>query len=294
MRKFTGVGVALITPFNDDKTIDYTALELLVDKCCREGADYLVVLGTTAETATLTVAEKQQVIEACKKANKQRLPLVLGIGGNNTYAVAEDMKTANLEGFSAILSVTPYYNKPNQTGLYLHYKALAEVTPLPIILYNVPGRTGINLAAETTLKLAHEFPEIFIAIKEASGNLSQIAYILRDRPENFAVISGDDNLTLPTIALGGDGVISVSANCFTKTFCQMIHLSLKGDFTAAAPLNLKLHGATDLLFAEGNPVGVKAALAIKGEVKNNLRLPLVNTTEKLYEEIKEQIAKYEI
>lgn len=294
MRKFAGVGVALITPFNDDKTIDFAALELLVDKCCREGADYLVVLGTTAETATLTNAEKIQVIEACKKANKQRLPLVLGIGGNNTCTVTEDIQNTDLEGFSAILSVTPYYNKPNQTGLYLHYKALAEVTTLPIILYNVPGRTGINLSAETTLKLAHEFPEIFIAIKEASGNLGQIAYILKDRPANFAVISGDDNLTLPAIALGGDGVISVSANSFTKTFCQMIHLCIKGDFSEAAPLNLKLHEVTDLLFAEGNPVGVKAALTCKGEIKNNLRLPLVSSTEKLYQEIKQQIEKYDI
>ena len=294
MRQFAGVGVALITPFNDDKTIDFAALEQLVDKCCREGADYLVVLGTTGEAATLTAAEKLQVIASCKKANNQRLPLVLGIGGNNTHAVVDDLKNTDLEGFSAILSVTPYYNKPSQTGLYLHYKALAEATPLPIILYNVPGRTGINLSAETTLKLAHEFPQIFIAIKEASGNLGQIAYIVRDRPAHFAVISGDDNLTLPSMALGADGAISVSANCFTKTFCNMIHLCQEGNFTEAAPLNLKLHEATDLLFAEGNPTGAKAALAIKGEVKNNLRLPLVSSTEQLYEQIKQQIATYEI
>ncbi len=294
MRQFAGVGVALITPFNDDKTIDFASLEALVDKCCREGADYLVVLGTTAEAATLTACEKKEVVAACKKANNGRLPLVLGIGSNNTCALIEELKNTDIEGFSAILSVTPYYNKPNQRGLYEHYKALVEATPLPIILYNVPGRTGINLSAETTLKLAHEFPKTFIAIKEASGNLGQIAYIVRDRPANFAVISGDDNLTLPSMALGADGVISVSANCFTKTFCDMIHLCQKGDFTAAAPLNLKLHEATDLLFAEGNPVGAKAALAIKGEVKNNLRLPLVNSSPELYNQMKEQIEKHKI
>lgn len=287
-----GVGVALVTPFTDGGQVDYPALTALIEHVTTGGVDYLVVLGTTGEPATMTTEEKHHVVRHCVAHNIGNLPIVVGIGGNNTAEVVRSLQTFDLSGVSAILSVTPYYNKPNQNGLFAHFSAVLEASPLPVILYNVPGRTGVNMTAETTLKLAHAFPGKAIAVKEASGNLSQAAYILRDRPDGFFVLSGEDNLAMATVAMGGDGVISVSANAFPDTFCCMIHATLAGNIHQAAPLNLTLHEVTDLLFAEGNPVGVKAALAIKGLMANNLRLPLVPASEALCQKIRYQIDKY--
>lgn len=287
-----GVGVALVTPFTDGGEVDYPALTSLISHITTGGVDYMVVLGTTGEPATMTAEEKYNVVRHCVAHNPGNLPIVVGIGGNNTAEVIHTMQTFDLSGVSAILSVTPYYNKPNQNGLFAHYSALLEASPLPVILYNVPGRTGVNMTEETTLKLAHAYPGKAIAVKEASGNLSQAAYILRDRPEGFFVLSGEDNLALAMVAMGGDGVISVSANVFPDTFCCMIHGALAGNIHHAAPLNLNLHEVTDLLFAEGNPVGAKAALAIKGIIGNNLRLPLVSASEALTAKIRHQIDKY--
>lgn len=287
-----GVGVALVTPFTDGGQVDYPALTSLINHITTGGVDYMVVLGTTGEPATMTAEEKYNVVRHCVAHNPGDLPIVVGIGGNNTMEVIQTMRTFDLSGVSAILSVTPYYNKPNQAGLYAHFSAVLEVAPLPVILYNVPGRTGVNMSAETTLKLAHAFPGKAIAVKEASGNLSQAAYILRDRPDGFFVLSGEDNLALAMVAMGGDGVISVSANVFPDTFCCMVHAGLAGNIVQAAALNLTLHEVTDLLFAEGNPVGAKAALAIKQIIGNNLRLPLVPASEALSVKLRYQIDKY--
>lgn len=283
--RFAGTGVALVTPFDDRNNVDFASLEKLIQYVTQNGVNYLVVLGTTAETPTLSSSEKQQVVDFVVKQNAGKLPVVLGIGGNNTAEVVNAIKNTNLKGIDAILSVTPYYNKPSQKGLYCHYKAIAEVSTLPIILYNVPGRTGVNMTADTTLKLAHEFKNI-IAIKEASGNMSQIAYILRDRPKDFLVISGDDGLTMPQLAMGINGVISVAANSYPTKMSQMVTAALKGNYAEAAKLHLELIEAIDLLFAEGNPVGVKAALSLKNIISNNLRLPLVSASENLIEKLK--------
>lgn len=287
-----GVGVALVTPFTECGEVDYPALTSLINHITTGGVDYLVVLGTTGEPATMTAEERYNVVRHCVAHNPGNLPIVVGIGGNNTAEVIATMNSFDLSGVSAILSVTPYYNKPNQAGLLAHFSAVLEAAPLPVILYNVPGRTGVNMTAETTLKLAHAYPGRAIAIKEASGILSQAAYIIRDRPEGFLVLSGDDNLAMPMVAVGGDGVISVSANVFPDTFCCMIHAALAGNVQAAAPLNLTLLEVTDLLFAEGNPVGAKAALSIKGIMANALRLPLVPASEPLVAKIRCQIDKY--
>ncbi len=287
-----GVGVALVTPFTAGGEVDYPALTSLLHHVTAGGVDYLVVLGTTGEPATMTPEEKHRVVRHCVENNPGGLPIVVGIGGNNTAEVIRTMQTFDLTGVSAILSVTPYYNKPNQRGLEAHFSAVLEAAPLPVILYNVPGRTGVNMTAETTLKLAHAYPGQAVAVKEASGIMSQAAYILRDRPEGFFVLSGEDNLAMATVAMGGDGVISVSANVFTETFCRMMHAALEGDFRQAAALNLTLHEATDLLFAEGNPVGAKAALAIKGTIGNFLRLPLVPASEGLMTRMRQQIERY--
>lgn len=294
MKQFTGVGVALITPFKSSGEVDYQALTRLLQHVTTNGVDYLVVMGTTAEAATMSCSEREAVLKYCIDFNKEQLPIVYGIGGNNTAQVIDDIHSTNLHGVSAILSVTPYYNKPNQHGLFAHFAAVTEASPLPIILYNVPGRTGVNMSAETTLSLAHTYTKKIVAIKEASANLSQIAYILRDRPENFSLISGDDNTAMVTIAMGAEGVISVSANAFTEKFSRMIHATINGSISEAASLNLELHQATDLLFVEGNPVGVKAALALKNIVDNNLRLPLVTATEQLMTQLSEQIKKYNL
>ncbi len=289
----SGVGVALVTPFDSQGKIDLKALETLVDRAIQGGVDYLVVLGTTAETATLTEAEKQTVITCISQVNARRVPMVIGIGGNNTAAVEAQIRAFDFTPFDAVLSVTPYYNKPSQEGMYQHYLRIAEASPVPVILYNVPGRTGVNLQPQTVLRLAQATDRI-IAVKEASGQLSQAAYILRDRPEGFRVISGDDNLTLPMVALGGDGVISVAANAFPRMFCRMVHAAQQGNTAEAAALHLRMMETVDALFAEGNPTGVKAALVHYGLMENHLRLPLVPASETLSRRIAELIDRNEL
>lgn len=274
MKKFFGTGVAMVTPFNSDKSIDFESLKKLTNYITDGGVEFLVVLGTTGEAATISAEERHKVVRFVVEQNGGKLPVVVGIGGNNTMEVAKTMKSFDLSGVDAILSVTPFYNKPTQQGLYEHFKALAGESPLPIIMYNVPGRTGINLSAETTLRLAHDFKNI-VAVKEASGNLNQQSYILRDKPADFKVLSGDDGLALPQIALGLDGVISVVGNCLPREFSDMVRFALAGEYGKAKQLHYKLVELIDALFMDGNPGGVKAALATRGVVKNILRLPLV-------------------
>ena len=279
--QFRGLGVAMVTPFNQDKEIDYDATEKLIEHLVTGGVDFLVVMGTTGESATLTDKEKRSLIKFVIKKNDGRLPIMLGIGGNDTNHIIEQIDDFDFDGIDAILSVTPYYNKPTQKGLELHFKAIAAQSELPIVLYNVPGRTGVNMTAETTLKLAHEVPNI-IGIKEASGNLNQMSYILRDRPDNFLVLSGDDGLTLPQMAMGADGVISVVGNALPKRFSQMVKLAQQHNYVEASKIHLELIEIIDSLFVEGNPGGVKAALSILGIVDNNLRLPLAPISESAF------------
>lgn len=279
--KLRGLGVAIVTPFKQDKEIDYDATKRLVEFLIEGGVDYLVVLGTTGESVTLTDKEKKSLVKFVVKQNANRIPIVLGVGGNDTNHVIKSIEDFDYDGIDALLSVTPYYNKPSQKGLDLHYRAVATASPVPVILYNVPGRTGVNMTAETTLKLAHEVPNI-IAVKEASGNLNQISYILRDKPKSFLVISGDDGLTLPQLAMGVDGVISVFGNAFPKEFSKLVKLGLNGDFVEARKLHLKCIEIIDALFVEGSPAGVKAALNIKGIMDNTLRLPLVPISESTF------------
>jgi len=283
-----GVGVALVTPFNEDLSVDFDSLTKLVDYNIENGTNYLVVLGTTAEAATLSAEEKKQVIEHIIKVNDKRVPLVLGIGGNNTPEVKKQIEEADLSAFEAVLSVSPYYNKPNQEGLYQHYKALAS-TGKNIIIYNVPSRTGQNVEAETTLRLAKEFPNLFM-IKEAAPNILQYFDILRKKPEGFNLVSGDDEYTLPVTLAGGNGVISVIAQGYPKEFSTMVQLAFDGKVKEAYALHNKLVEITRLIFAEGNPCGIKAVLAEKGIVKNYLRLPLVPASENLYARIKAEMA----
>ncbi len=292
MKNFKGTGVALVTPFDSNNQVDYAALDALLNHT--QKVDYYVVLGTTAESVTLTAEEKHNIVRHIVEFNKGQKPIVVGIGGNNTAEVVRQLQTFDLKGVDAILSVVPYYNKPTQEGIYAHYAEILKHSPLPVILYNVPGRTGVNMSAKTTLRLANDFAGRAIAVKEASGNLAQAAYILRDRPSDFLVISGDDNLTLPLISMGADGVISVSANSFPAKMCAMTNNALMGEYAQAAALNLELYEATDLLFAEGNPAGVKEALAIKEIIGRNVRLPLVNISESVSEGLKEQIEKYKL
>lgn len=289
----SGVGVALVTPFNSNLDVDFIALDKLVEHVIEGGVDYLVALGTTAETPTLSAREKRAVADRIIRTNDGRKPIVVGIGGNSTADVVFAVKEFDFTGIDALLSVTPYYNKPTQQGIYEHYKAVAEASPVPVILYNVPGRTGVNMTAATTLRLARDFKNI-VAVKEASGNLSQAAYILRDRPAGFMVISGDDNCTVPLMAMGAEGVISVAANAFTEKFCRMAHSAAEGDYKTAGELNLQLTEATDLLFAEGSPTGVKAALWLKGIVENHLRLPLMQSSQELEAKIKSQMEYYRL
>lgn len=284
--KLKGMGVALITPFKEDETIDFDALARLVEHQIKSGTDYLVVCGTTAETPTLTEAEKEQIRAFVIQVNNGRLPIVLGVGGNNTKAVVEKLTTTDLEGVDAILSVTPYYNKPSQEGLYQHYAAIAKASPKPVILYNVPGRTGVNMTASTTLRLASEFKNI-CAVKEASGNFTQIDDIIKNKPEDFMVISGDDGITFPLITLGAVGVISVIGNAFPKEFSRMVRLALQGDYAKARQIHHRFTELIELLFVEGNPAGVKSMLALMGFIENKLRLPLVPNTIKTYEKIRQ-------
>jgi 4-hydroxy-tetrahydrodipicolinate synthase len=277
--KFRGTGVALVTPFNSDKSIDYIALEKLINHVIDNGVNYLVALGTTAETPTLSANEKLQLLN-------ERVPLVCGIGGNNTAEVIELMHSYPLDKVDAILSVSPYYSKPTQTGIIAHYKEINKHTTKPIILYNVPGRTGSNMTADTTIQLAKECENV-IAIKEASGNMVQCMELVKNRPEGFAILSGDDNLAMAQIACGFDGVISVAANCFTRLFCDMINASLRYDFNEAQILHYKILTGIDLLFVEGNPAGAKCVLSELGILQNELRLPVVPVSASTHNQIKE-------
>lgn len=288
IEKLKGLGVALVTPFTASGEVDYPALERLVDYVIEGGVDYLVVMGTTGETPTLTLPERVAVLRAVKARNAGRLPLVVGVGSNDTARVVELIDQTNLDGVDAILSVTPFYNKPSQRGLFEHYKYIAERSPRPIILYNVPGRTGVNMEAETTLRIARECPNV-VAIKEASGDLEQIGRVIDGAPEGFLVISGDDSLALPIMKAGGVGVISVAANAFPHYFATLIGAQEEGGSVANDEMFEKIRPTIKMLFAEGNPPGVKAALAIKGVIDNNLRLPLVPITEQLYEELERAI-----
>lgn len=275
MNNLKGLGVALVTPFTANKEVDYEGLEKLVKHQINGGTDYLVVQGTTGESATLTKEEKQKVLDFVLKVNNGALPIVLGIGGNDTKAIVESYKSFNLEGVSAILSASPYYNKPSQEGIYQHYKYLAEHFELPIVLYNVPGRTASNMSAQTTLRLAHDFPNKIIAIKEASGDLGQVMNIIKDKPSEFLVISGDDPLTLPMVAAGADGLISVVANAYPSETSNLVKLSMQGDFAGARKFHYKLLELIHYLFADGNPGGIKEVLKALNICSNDLRLPLV-------------------
>lgn len=281
-----GMGVALITPFKEDESVDYEALARLVDYQLQNGTDYLVVLGTTGETPTLTNDEQKKVINLVIDKVRGRIPIVLGVGGNCTRAIVERLKQDNFEGIDAILSVVPYYNKPSQEGIYQHYKAIAEATKLPVVLYNVPGRTGVNMTAQTTLRIANDFANV-IAIKEASGNITQMDDIIKNKPARFNVISGDDGITFPLITLGAVGVISVIGNAFPREFSRMVRLGLAGDYQSALTIH---HGFTELfelLFVDGNPAGVKSMLNAMGFIENKLRLPLVPTRITTFEKIRE-------
>ena len=284
MNNLKGLGVALVTPFNEDLSIDFESLTKLIEYNIDNGTNFLVVLGTTAETATLSEEEKKQIIQHVIKINNQRLPLVLGIGGNNTMAIKKQIENTNLNNFSAILSVSPYYNKPNQEGIYQHYKMLAS-TGKNIIIYNVPSRTGQNVEASTTLRLAQDFPNLSI-IKEASPNISQYFDILRQKPQHFSLISGDDEYTLPVTLAGGDGVISVIGQAYPHLFSQMIKLAKENKVQEAYAIHNQMVEITRLIFSEGNPCGIKTVLSEKGLIKNYLRLPLIPATKGLQDKIK--------
>lgn len=283
-----GTGVAIVTPFTQSKKIDEKALSRLVQHLIKGKVEYIVVLGTTGESVTLNKEEKKLVMDIVKSENQKRLPLVLGIGGNNTSHILHELESIDLSAFSAILSVSPYYNKPSQEGIYQHYKTIATHSPLPIILYNVPGRTSSNIQWQTTIRLAKDLKNI-IGIKEASGNIEQIMKIIHHRPKNFLVISGDDNLTLPLIAAGADGVISVVANAYPKRFSEMVRSALKGNFDKARKLHYSLMPLTEQLFADGNPSGIKYALSILKITEPYLRLPLVMPNKNVQAEIKKYI-----
>lgn len=285
-----GMGVALITPFRQDKTIDFDALGRLLEYQIESGIDYLVVLGTTAETATLTDEERRQVKHFVREHVAGRVPLVLGCGGNNTAALVDELQNGDFEGYSAILSVVPFYNKPSQEGIYRHYTELAKFSPLPLVLYNVPGRTGVNMTAETALRLARENENI-IAIKEASGIMSQIDDLIKHKSDNFAVISGDDGITFPLITLGAVGVISVIGNAFPREFSRMVRLALQGDYDAARTIHHRFADLFSLLFVDGNPAGVKCLLHDMGYIENELRLPLVPTRLTTHEKIRSVLEK---
>lgn len=284
-----GTGVALVTPFNEDKSVDFESLQKLIDFVIEGGVNYLVTLGTTGETPTLSKEEKTEIINKTFSIAAGRVPVVVGIGGNNTAEVIREIETLPIEKATAILSASPYYNKPSQEGLFQHYKTLASATTKPIILYNVPGRTGSNIAATTTIRLANEIENIS-GIKEASGNMAQCMQILRDKPQEFLVVSGDDNLTMAQIACGMRGVISVAANCFPKAFTSMVTAALQDDFGTARKLNNRLLQGYELLFVENNPAGVKAFLSELGIIKNQLRLPLVPLSEGFVGQVKGYVA----
>ena len=283
---FKGTGIALITPFNEDKSVDFESLERIVNHVIDGGADFLVALGTTSEAPTLTAGEKKQVVDTILKANAGRLPVLLGMGGNNTQAVVDAVKAQDFTGIQGILSVVPYYNKPNQRGMKAHFEAIADASPVPVIVYNVPGRVGVNLQAATCVELA-KHPNI-IAVKEASGNLQQIMEILRDKPAGFDVLSGDDGITQPLMALGATGVISVAANAYIKPFSRMMRALKEGRADEALELHYAMMRMNQLIFADGNPAGIKCLMSHMGLCKNVLRLPLVTANEKVEADIIEE------
>lgn len=289
----SGCGAALITPFKEDMTIDWERLAHMIDYVIDGGTNYIVALGTTAETPTLSPQEKKDVVEFVKKQVAGRVPIVVGKGGNNTQSLIEELKAMDTDGIAAILSVTPYYNKPSQEGLYRHFEAIAKASPLPIILYNVPGRTGVNMSADTTCRLARDFDNI-IAVKEASGKIDQIEQIIKNCPKDFLVLSGDDGMTVDVMRKGGDGVISVAVNAFPKRFSHVVYLASQGLFDRADEAYTPLHEAVCALFEQGNPVGVKAALTCMGHIDNNLRLPLVPATDLLMKKMEKLISEYEL
>lgn len=285
MQSLIGTGVALVTPFNKDFSIDIVGLKRIVNFQIDNGIDYLVILGTTAENATLTSDEKEIVIKTIVETNKKRLPLVLGVGGNDTLKTIKELQSRDLSDFDAILSVSPYYNKPTQEGIYQHYKAIAEVSPLPIILYNVPGRTASNVLPSTVIRLANDFKNI-VAIKEAAGDIVQAMHLIHNKPKDFLVISGDDMITLPMILAGGSGVISVIAEGFPKEFSEMVHLGLNRKVDDAYKIHYQLSKAIDMIFEQGNPAGIKEVFKHLGICENTVRLPLVSVNDELSNRIK--------
>ena len=289
--KFLGTGIAIITPFKSDKSIDFEALENLVDFNIKNGVNYIVIAGTTGESTTISAEEKQQITTHIIKANAKRVPLVLGIGGNNTAKVIEEIQNTDLSNISGILSVAPYYSKPTQEGFYQHFKAIAAISPVDIILYNVPGRTAKNMEATTTLRLANDFKNV-VAIKEASSDMNQYYELIKNKPEDFSIISGDDDLALGVVLAGGSGVISVIGQAMTKDFSTMIHLGLDGKSKEAYKLHYKLMKITDLIFSENNPSGIKAVLEQLGLCQDLVRLPLVDATSSLKAEIKDFLKTY--
>ena len=283
-----GMGVALVTPFREDKTVDFDALEQLLNFHLEAGTDFLVVLGTTAETATLSIDEQDKIVRFVVKHIQGKLPIIVGMGGNNTKALIDMVSSFNFEGVHSILSVTPYYSKPEQEGLYQHFKALSEASPLPIVLYNVPSRTGVNMTAETTLRIAHDCKNV-IAVKEAHPNIEQVRKIIAGAPQNFSVLSGDDPMTINLIKEGGQGVISVLGNAFPKKFSTIVHDALSGDIDKAQEAFDRMNRCCKLLFVNGNPAGVKCALYLMGYIKNELRLPLVPATEETEMALKQEL-----
>lgn len=281
---FNGTGVALITPFDDGGNIDYPSLQNLLDYIINGGINFIAMQGTTGEPSTLTPQERQELRKFVVEYVNNRVPIMYGIGGNNTAAILDELKHTDFKGIDAILSISPYYTKPNQRGIYEHFKAIAATSPVPVVLYNVPGRTARNVDAQTVVKLANDCPNI-IAVKEASGNMSQIMNIINNKPESLSLISGDDSLTLPMYSLGATGVISVVANVVPKQFSEMVNLCAKGDFKAAAKIHFKLLDLMNALFEDGSPAGAKAALAHLGIIKENLRLPLVPVCDSVRQKI---------
>ena len=288
-----GVGVALITPFSNYE-IDYEALARMVEYVIKGGVDYIVALGSTAETATLSHKEQQLVLDFIVERTARRVPIVAGMGSNNTHALVERLRSFDLSGAVAILSVVPYYNKPSQEGIYRHYMAVAEASPVPVIIYNVPGRTGVNMTAETTLRLAHATERI-VAVKEASGDIEQMQRIIDGKPENFVVLSGDDGITVELVKRGGDGVISVAANAFPELFCDCVHKAIAGDTEAAERMmKEQFEEPLRLIFREGNPTSVKVMTEAMGITSREVRLPLAEGSEALCEDIKSAVAKYQL
>ncbi|MEG0808493.1 MAG: 4-hydroxy-tetrahydrodipicolinate synthase [Alistipes sp.] len=291
--KLSGVGAAMITPFTPDGRVDYPALARMIDYVIEGGVDYIVALGTTAETPTLYMPERAVIAMFITNQIAHRVPLVMGVGGNATSEVLDQLREFDLRGADAILSVTPYYNKPSQEGLYQHFRTVSEHSPLPILLYNIPGRSGVNMTSETTLRIAHDFRNV-IGIKEASGDIEQMQRILDNRPEGFLVLSGDDGMALDLMRRGGDGVISVAANAFPKRFMACLNCAKAGDFDRADALFKSLEQTVHALFEEGNPVGVKCALSVMNKIGSTMRLPLIAGSVALRTKFKELIAKYDL